>query len=94
MSLQYLKKEVSDEVDFLDGDKHQSFVQVDFKTLGIKDFYKEILSLLMGILKVLKVTSLQYLYSIREKKLETEVIFCMQINIKIYTSWHYRFLWK
>ena len=64
MSLQYLKKEVSDEVDFLDGDKHQSFVQVHFKTLGIKDFYKVILSLLMDILKVLKVTSLQYLYSI------------------------------
>ena len=27
MSLQYLKKEVTDEVDFLRADKHQSFVQ-------------------------------------------------------------------
>ena len=36
MSLQYLKKEVRDEVDFLHADKHQSFLQVDFNTLGIK----------------------------------------------------------
>ena len=50
MSLQYLKKEVSDEVDFLHADKHQSFLQVDFNTLGIKDFYKVILSLLMGMI--------------------------------------------
>ena len=45
MSLQYLKKEVRDEVDFLHADKHQSFLQVDFNTLGIKVFYKVILSL-------------------------------------------------
>ena len=36
MSLQYLKKEVRGEVDFLLADKHQSFLQVDFNTLGIK----------------------------------------------------------
>ena len=47
MSLQYLKKEVRDEVDFLHADKHQSFLHVDFNTLDIKDFYKVILSLLM-----------------------------------------------
>ena len=46
MSLQYLKKEVRDEVDFLHADKHQSFLQVDFNSLGIKVFYKVILSLL------------------------------------------------
>ena len=46
MSLRYLKKEVRDEVDFLHADKHQSFLQVDFNTLGIKDIYKVILSLL------------------------------------------------
>ena len=40
MSLQYLKKEVRDEVDFLHVDKHQSFLQVDFNTLGIKVFSK------------------------------------------------------
>ena len=27
--LQYLKKEVSDEVDFLHADKHESFLQID-----------------------------------------------------------------
>ena len=36
MSLQYLKNEVKEEVDFLHADKHESFLQVDFKTLGIK----------------------------------------------------------
>ena len=45
MSLQYLKKEVRDELDFLHADKHQT-----------------------DILKALKVTSLQYLYSISKKK--------------------------
>ena len=29
MSLQYIKEEVSDEVNFLHADKHQSFLQVD-----------------------------------------------------------------
>ena len=51
MSLQYLKKEVRDEVDFLDADKHQSFLQVNFNILGIKVFYKVILSFLMSMIK-------------------------------------------
>ena len=72
MSLQYLKKEVRDEVDFLHADKHQSFVHVDFNTLGIKVSYKVKLSLLTGMIKVVKVTSLQYLYNISKKKLEME----------------------
>ena len=38
MSLQYRKKEVKDEVDFLH--KHQSFLKVYFNTLGIKVSYK------------------------------------------------------
>ena len=38
MSLQYLRKEVRDEVDFLHADKHQSFLQVDFNTLDIEVF--------------------------------------------------------
>ena len=29
ISLQYLKKEVSDEVDFLHADKHESFLQIN-----------------------------------------------------------------
>ena len=36
MSLQYLKKEVKDEVDFLHADKHQSFLKVYFNTLSIE----------------------------------------------------------
>ena len=44
MSLQYLKKEVRNEFEFLDRDKHQSLLQLDFSTLSI--------------LSVLKVTSL------------------------------------
>ena len=50
ISLQYLKKEVRDENYFLHADKHQSFLQVDFNTLGIRVFYKVILSL-MGMIK-------------------------------------------
>ena len=50
VSLQYLKKEVRDEVDFLHSDKHQSFLKGDFNTLGMKFFYKMILSLLMGMI--------------------------------------------
>ena len=51
MSLQYLKKDVRDEVDFWPVDKHQSFLQGDFNTLGIKDAYKVILSLLLDMIK-------------------------------------------
>ena len=32
MSLQYRKKQVRDEVDFLDADKHDSFLLVDLNT--------------------------------------------------------------
>ena len=51
MSLQYLKKEVTDEVDFLHVDKAQSSLQVDFNTLGIKVSCKVMLSLLMRMAK-------------------------------------------
>ena len=40
ISLQYRKKEVSDEVDFLQADEHQSFLQVGFNISGIKVSYK------------------------------------------------------
>ena len=73
MSLQYLKQEARDKVDFLHADKHQSFLQVDFNTLGIKVSYKVILSLLTEMIKhffkVLKGTSLLYLCNISKKKL-------------------------
>ena len=51
MSLQYLKREVRDEVDFLHADKHQSFPQVDFNSLDIKVVHKVVLELLMGMIK-------------------------------------------
>ena len=44
MSLQYIRKEVRDEVDFLHAGKRQSFLKVDFNTLAIKVSYKVILS--------------------------------------------------
>ena len=50
MSLQYLKNN-RDELDFLHADKHQSFLQVAFNTLGINFSYRVILSLLMGMIK-------------------------------------------
>ena len=49
--LQYCKKEVRDEVDFLDANKHQGFLLVDFNTLDIKVSYKVILYLLLCIIK-------------------------------------------
>ena len=63
MSLQYLKGEVRDEVDILHAER-QSFLQVDFNNLAIKLSYKVILTLLIVILKVLKVKRLHYLYNI------------------------------
>ena len=48
MSLQYLKKEAKDEVNFLRADKHQSFLKVDFNTLGIKIFYKVYIVIING----------------------------------------------
>ena len=112
--LQYLKKEVSDDVDFLHADKHESllkmilwfwwgwssipkvpkvdkhrsFLQVDFNTLGNKVLYKAILLLLMGMIKHSQSTkskNLQCLYNISKKKLEMK-FFCMQINIYIPTN--------
>ena len=83
LSLEYLK----DEVEFLHADKHQLFLKVYLNTLGVKVSYQLILSLLIRIiknsqstqriLKVLKLTRLQYLYNISKKKLGNEFIFCI-----------------
>ena len=71
--LQYLKTEVSYEVDFLHRDKHESLLQID--TI-----------ILMAMVKYSQSSQnskfamfLQYL----KKKLEMKLIFCMQINIKV-----------
>ena len=52
MFLQYLKKEDRNKVGFLHVDKHQSFLQVDFKTLVTRVSYKVIPSLLIGMIKL------------------------------------------
>ena len=90
----YLKKEVSDEVNFLHADKHENFLQVD--TI----FWWSCIS------KVPEIASLQCLYNFSKKKLEMKLIFCMQINIKVFfklistlcalkfpTRWYYHYWW-
>ena len=90
ISLQNLKKDVRDEVVFLDADKHQIFLQVDSNTLDRKVSQRVILLLLIGIIKHSRCTQstmfaifLQYLL----KSLEWSSFFCIQINIKISASW-------
>ena len=89
------KKEVGEELDFLNVDKHKIFLQVDFITLGITVSSQVTLSLLLDMINHFQCTqsnnfviSLQYL----KKKLRMEFIFCMQISIKVCTSWDYCFL--
>ena len=74
MSLQYLKKEVNDEVDFLHAGKHQSFLQVDFNTLGIKVSCKVVLSLLMGMIKHSQITQSNK-FAISQKEVRNGVYF-------------------
>ena len=86
MSLQYFEKEVRDKVEFLHADKHQSFQQVNWNTFQIKVFYKVILSL-MGMIKNYQITqSNKFAPSVQYVIKEMEFIFCMQINIKVFTS--------
>ena len=78
MSLQYVKKEVGDEVDFLDADRHRSFLQVDFNILGMKVSHKVILPLLLDMIKhsqSIQSNKFANLYSISKKKLGMEFIF-------------------
>ena len=79
MSLQYLKKEVRDEVDFLHTRLISTLWKSKFPTRGYYHYWWAWSS----ILKVLKVTSFQYLQNISKKKLGREFVFCMQINIKL-----------
>ena len=92
MSLQYLTKGVTDEVHV---DKHQSFIHVDFNTLGIKVSCKVILSLLLGMIKHSQSTqSNKFAISLYLYIFIFELIFCMQISINVSTSWDYCFGWK
>ena len=57
ISLQYLKKELSDEVDFLYADKHEGLQQID----------PLILMGMVSIAKVPEISSLQCLYNISKR---------------------------
>ena len=95
VSLRCLKKEFRDEFDFWHADKHQSYLQVGFSTFAIKVSCKVILSLSLSFSRYSnKVASLQFICNIWKKKLGLEFITCMQINMKVPTSWYYRFWWK
>ena len=83
MSLQYLKKEVRDEIDFLHSDKHQSFLQVDFNTLSIKVFYKVIVSLLMSTIKHSQSTQIKKLAIALQLKLFTLKFFNKKLIKKV-----------
>ena len=85
ISVQYLKKEVRDEVGFLYADKYQNSRQVDFNTLGTKVGYKVILRLLISVMKYFQITqgnNFANLFNI-SKKLGMEFIFYMQINTSL-----------
>ena len=93
MSAEYHKREVRDVVDFLNTDKYQSGLQVDFNTLGTKFGYKVILWLLMSMMKhsqISKSNNFANLCNI-SKKLGMEFIFCMLINFIVSKNWHYYF---
>ena len=73
MSVQYLKKELRNEVNFLHADNNRSGLQVDFNYLGTKVGYKVILWLLISMIKqtILKI------FAIFQEKLGIEFSFCM-----------------
>ena len=61
ISLQYLQKQVSDEVDFLHADKHESFLLMNDMIVDGK---------WSSIFKIPKITILQYLFNISKKTRE------------------------
>ena len=81
--IQYIQQRVRDELAFLHADKHQSFLQVYFNTLGVKVSYKLILLLLIGMIKHSQSTQIdKFAISLQYLKKGKEFIFCIQINIK------------
>ena len=74
VSLQYLKKELSDEVDFLHAGKHEILLQIDSM-------------ILMGIVKHSQSSQnsmfTMSLCNISKNKLKMKLVFCMEINIKV-----------
>ena len=68
--LQYLKKDVSDEVDFLHADKHKGLLQIDTMIL-----------MEIGIPRIPKIASFQHLCNILRKKVRDEGD--LWINVKV-----------
>ena len=73
ISLQYLKKEVNDDVHFLNAGKHENLLQID--TMILMEMVKHFQSSQNSKFTM----SVQYL----KKEVRDEVDFCMQINIKV-----------
>ena len=73
ISLQYLKKEVNDEVDFWYAGKYENLLQID--TMILMEMVKHFQSSQNSKFTM----SVQYL----KKKASDKLIFCMQINIKV-----------
>ena len=63
--MQYLKKDVTDEVDFLHAGKRESLLQIDTRILMRQEW--------SSIPKVPKITSLQCLYNTAKKENKDEV---------------------
>ena len=96
ISLQYLKKAVSDEVDFFHAVEYETLIQPDTM-------------ILMGMVKhsqSSQIATLQCLYNISKKKLGMKLIVCKQIHIKVpyklistlwasqfHTRWYYHYWW-
>ena len=74
ISLQYPKNELSDKVDFLHTDKHESLLQID--NMILMEMVKHSQSFQNSKFAM----SLKYL----KKRLKMKLIFCMQINIKVF----------
>ena len=92
MSLQYLKEEVRDEADILHAER-QSFLQV-FQHFCHQSFLQS--DTIIFDSHSQSTQSKKVALSLQHHRIELgmEFIFCMQINIKVCTSWHYHFLWK
>ena len=75
-----MKKELSDNVDFLHADKHETLLQIDMILIGIVKHSQSF-----------QIESLQYLYNISKKKLKLKLIFGMQIIATVSTNWYYPF---
>ena len=93
MFLQYLKKDVIHEVDFFHADKHQSFLQIDFNTLGIEVSYKTMLPLLINMIKLPSTQRNKFSISVEyfKKEVRNGVHFLNADKIKVSASWHYHF---